>query len=121
VNRDVVHPSLERVFVVGRADHELRNERIVAEEKVEPLLLTREQGGVEIAKIISSLLGVLDGMDDEAILEPNRVVRVALTPFEGVLSGLRENPEVRNTSARMDLALGANPAMIHGHLQNRGP
>ena len=121
MDRDVVHPSLKRVLAVRWIGHELRNERIVTEEKVESLLLTREQGRVKIAKIIASLLRMLDGMQDEAILEPSRIVRIALTPLEGVFSRLWKDPEVGNAGAGMLRTLGAHPTVVHGHLQNRGP
>jgi len=118
---DVVHPSLERVLISRLINHELRDVLIVAEQEIETFLLAGEQGGVEIAKIVSSLLRVLDRVHHETVLEPNRILGVALTPFEGVLSRLRENPEVGNAGAWMLRTLCADPTMIQGHLQSRSP
>jgi len=79
VNRDVVHPALKTVFHLCGASPHSFVARVVAEDDVEPLLLTREESRVQQIKVAASNRRVLEGPDDEILLQPNWVVRVAFT------------------------------------------
>jgi len=95
---------LEPVFEVpGVRDEELVP-RVVREDPLEPLLLTGEEGGPELLEVLSSLDRMLDRPNDEAILQPNGVVGIALTSAKLVDSRTRD-PEVRGASTRVRRAL----------------
>lgn len=121
VHRDSVHPALERVLVIRRAHYFLRETRVVLEQDVEPLLLAGEQPGIQQTEIISSDLRVLDRMNDETVLEPNRVVRVAFATLERIFAGFRQDPKVRDARARMLCTLRTHPAVLSNRHLPGGP
>lgn len=121
VDGDVIHPSLERVLVAHRADYKIRQQRVVPEKDVEPLLLAREQGGVEIAKIFASLRRMLDRVQNETVLQTDRIFRITLATFEQVATRFRQDPEVIDARAGMLLALCADLAVVERHLPVRCP
>ena len=89
VDRDVVHPALESVLVVRLAHHLLRDEWVVPDQELKPLLLAREQGHEQIIEIVAGLLGVLNRVNDEAVLEADRIFRIALAALEQVENTLK--------------------------------
>lgn len=115
VDGDPVHPRLELVRRRGRVLPELREQRVVLDQDVQTLLLAREQGRVERAEVVPRLLGLLDRVQDETVLQLDGVLRVALATLEEVLPGLRKDPEVRDAGAGVQLALRTDVAVVQGH------
>jgi hypothetical protein len=76
--RDVIHARLEVVLVLRRANEHLGVTRIVREQNLKAFLLAWEKGRPEFLEILAGFMRPLKGVDDEAILQPNRVVRIAL-------------------------------------------
>jgi hypothetical protein len=102
----LVHRVLEHVLPSGRINDQLRQEGVVPEKDVEALLLAREQRRVELAEVVTGLLALLQRIQNEAILKPDRVARVALTALELVVPGFQD-PEVGRTGAGIPPTLSA--------------
>lgn len=66
--------------------------------------------------MVTRNLGMLDRVQDEAVLQLHWIERIAGTPLEHVGARFRQNPEIRDTRAGVLLALNAHLAVGQRHL-----
>jgi hypothetical protein len=76
-NWNVIHARLEVVFILRRANEHLGVARVVSKQNLKPFLLAWEKGRPELLEVLARLVRALKGVDDEAVLQPDGVVRIA--------------------------------------------
>jgi hypothetical protein len=118
VNRDVVHPALKSVRRVPVVEYEFEEVRRLLHEELETLLLARKQRRIQDFKVLPRLPGVLQGMQDEGVGQPDGVLRIALATLQRV-DARRQDPEVPRTRARELPTLST--AVFAAHLPKIGP